>query len=152
LDKQSVVKETSNSTLFNLVSLQQKSLNDEDGFYTTLHLDFEEPLTDARTITIQGVLSNSDGTPNGDYSFSKEVGLEPVQKSLDAYFANNSFFVAERANELLRVVDLQGKVVYSGYIAENQARIDLAELGSGIYQAVVGDGSKGFQSMAIQVK
>lgn len=151
-DKQSVVKETSNSTLFSLVSLNQKSLNDAESFYTTLHLEFDEPLTEVAYITIHGVLSNGDGTSQGDYTFSKEVVLEPAQKNLDAYFSNNSFYVGQRANELLRVVDLQGRVVYKQYIADSEARIDLSELESGIYQAVVGDGSKGFQSMAIQVK
>lgn len=153
VDMLSAIKEARNNSLFSLISLNQKSARDDQGFYTTVHVKFEEALTSPQYITIQGVLSNNDGTPFGDQSFSKEVKLEPVQKQhLDAYFANNSFFVQERANELLRVVDLQGRVVYSDFISDSKASIDLSSLEQGIYQAVVGDGSKGFQSMAIQVK
>ena len=93
VDMVSTIKEARNNSIFSLISLNQKSANDDDGFYTTVHLQFDEEITSPQYVTIQGVLSNDDGTPFGDKTFSKEVIIEPAQKQLEAYVAHNNIFI-----------------------------------------------------------
>lgn len=151
VDMVSAIREARDNALFSLISLSQKSANGTDGFFTTVHLYFDEAPQVRQSVALQGVLSNNDGTPYGDQAFSKELIVEPKAKKLDAYVAEQTLYVNEQSAELLRIVDMQGRIVYEQNLSDRKSTIDLSHLNQGVYQAIIGNGSQGFQSMAFQL-
>ncbi|MFT4970773.1 MAG: hypothetical protein ACI9O4_002535, partial [Chitinophagales bacterium] len=160
-DLASELRENGEGTIFNRVNFLEKTSieNGVQGVSTEVKFTFDEPITKPTVVVIQGVLSNQDGTVNGDRSFYKEVVLQPAEKKeslsaesianqkLDAYYYEQNLFLdAEEAN-VLRVINMEGKVVadFNVHAASNQ--LDLSALNKGVYYAVLGFNSRNLQSM-----
>lgn len=144
-------------TLFSLVNLNEKTtkVNGKDELYTRFRFAFNEALSEPTTVAIEGVLSNQDGTVNGDQSFYKELVLEPaklVDSKLDAYYFDHRLVLGNLYSDLLRIIDLQGKVVYSEYIEESTRQVNLKDLNEGIHYAIMGTHNKEQESLSFYVK
>lgn len=147
--------EVKGSALFNAVNvLQKKAGKDANEF--TIRYAFDEPLTETKTMILQGVLSNSDGTVNGDQTFYKEIVIEPKEGDLQsanltlardqAYYNNNQIIVSNPGKiQSIQIIDLQGKLVQSALV-EGYDNVDVSSLENGVYLVVLGNNKKELQS------
>lgn len=137
---------------FNRLSIGQLKSIDKDIFQFEMSYTFEEAITEPTIVMVQGVLSNNDGTSAGDYSFSKEILVQPKAKLLAASLEFNSYFnkgvlyVQQEAADQVRVLNLQGQVVYNSVVPAIEA-IDLSGLENGVYFAIVGSKAANLQNI-----
>lgn len=150
-------------TIFNLVSLFQKNANIKNGnLNTSLSITFDEPITEQQTIAIQGVLSNEDGTVDGDRSFYQEVVINPVEKTniseavsvkeVGAYYTQQKLMLKDVKQDVLRIVDLQGRVVKTETLDKSKSSVDLSSLNQGLYRAVFGSKASDIEQVAFRVE
>ena len=161
INKTEIALNTRTITLFNalnLASLGSGKTGEDKSF--TINYHFNEALTEAQTVVIQGVISNNDGTVNGDQTFYKEVVLQaksniqeetseaPISSSIvqeKHYYNNNQLYIRVSNPQKVRVLDLQGKIVLDTKTNENKA-IDVSNLSHGNYFVVIGTSGKEMQN------
>jgi hypothetical protein len=156
IDYTDVLKDLRGSALFNAVNLfEGKSFN---GFTSVnVSYTFEEAIKETKTFILQGVISNNDGTVNGDHTFYKEIVIEHKESSIQAanlsiasdkiYYNNNQVIVSSPGKtQQVQIIDLQGKVVYNT-IVDGYGVIDVSTLNQGIYLVVSGNTKETLQTM-----
>ena len=155
VDLATALLEVKGSTLYNAVNLSKyKSANNMSEF--TIRYSFEEPLTMTKKMILQGVISNNDGTAEGDQTFYKEIAIEPQETGLEslnhslaynqAYYYNNQVIISIPGNsQWVQIMDLQGKIVQLNFV-ENYEVVDVTPLVKGIYLVLVGKGTSSQQS------
>lgn len=90
---------------------------------------------------LQGVISNNDGTPNGDQSFYQEIALPKKQlntklkSETKMYFANNALNIDAQNNLLLSIFNLNGQEVFQ-LDNTSSGKVDLSFLPNGMYIAM----------------
>lgn len=148
-------------TLFNAVNLPENKTGKKSANKSfDVSFSFDEAITEAQTLIIQGVISNNDGTVNGDKTFYKEVVIQPKNNTIapenveavnlsiaqEAYYYNNNhIIISSLTNKQVRVIDLQGKVLIDKEVA-NYENIDVSNLTKGNYFVIVGSTGKDMQS------
>lgn len=137
------------SSLFSLSDLFQRKSTGKETEDIKIRFTLDEKLTESKTVIIQGVLGNGDGTLKGDQAFYQEITLEPRATNLSIIEDGVKYYPSHMALDVVginkvqnvRIIDLQGKVVLQTLV-ENNALIDVAKLESGYYIAVVGNSGK----------
>lgn len=95
-----------------------------------------ENFSGTQNIIVEGVLANLDGTPDGDYSFYKEISID-VQAAEDAFKIYPTVVTdvlnikGLEKNELVQVFDFSGKNVFSQKLSNEE--IELSSLSEGNY-------------------
>jgi len=140
--------EVKGNTLFNPINLtKQKSSNGRSEI--TIRYVFDEPITKAKTMILQGVFSNNDGTAEGDQTFYKEITIQAKNEGIQgsnlslafdqAYYNGKQVIISNPGKiEAVQILDLQGKIVRS-VVVEDYQNIDVSELQSGMYLVLIGN-------------
>lgn len=138
-----------NNSLFAISDLFQRKSNGKETEDIKIRFTLDEKLSESKTVVLQGVLGNGDGTVEGDLAFYKEITLEPKASNLTIVQDGINYHPSHTVLEVVsidkvqdvRVFDLQGKVVLQS-VVESSASIDLTDLDQGYYIAVVGNSGK----------
>ncbi len=101
-------------------------------------------------IQVQGVISNLDGTNEGDYAFEKTVLVSPsifaptIQElTLYPTLANTTITVEgfEQETTLIRIINILGTTVYEASVAQFATlKVDVTQFENGNYFMVVNPG------------
>lgn len=95
-----------------------------------------------QNIIIEGVFANLDGTPDGDYSFYKEISID-VRVVEDAFKIYptivNDILIVEglEDNVMVQILDFSGKNIFTQKL--NNQKIELSRLPAGNYILRAGD-------------
>jgi hypothetical protein len=155
VDLSTALLEVKGSTLYGAVNLSKdKSVNNTKEF--TIRYSFVEPLTMSTKMILQGVISNNDGTKEGDQTFYKEITIEPKKEDLQAsnlslvydqaYYHNNQVVISNPGKtQAIQIIDLEGKVVHSAIVEECE-NIDVSQLVQGMYLVLVGNHKNNLQT------
>jgi len=98
-----------------------------------------ESISDNKELKIQGVITNGDGTIDGDYSFFKTISLEDninkaVQKiNVFPTVARNEINIDNAENSVISIYALNGKLVYKNNIINNKDIVDVSNFENGFY-------------------
>lgn len=95
-----------------------------------------ENFSGSQNIVVEGVFANLDGTPNGDYSFYKEITIH-AKTALDEFkiyptMVNDHINIQGiNKDELIQIIDFSGRVLFNQMVENNT--IFLSELPAGYY-------------------
>ena len=108
-------------------------------------------------IEIEGVLSNLDNKTTEDYSFYKKIPLEEVKtlKAVSVYpsVTSNTISIDNLAlASVIKIFDIQGKMVFKGVSEDEKTTIDLSNFPNGNYFALLGSGENLIQSKFVVSK
>lgn len=135
--------------LFYELALSKSSGKKEDIQPVTFLWNAPATFNEVREIEIQGVISNLDGTEEGDYTFYKTIYVEPsifnFEEEIKMYptLASSVLHVEGFAEEtnVLKVVNILGKTVYQSSVLQNaKLSIDVTNLDNGNYFLMIGEG------------
>lgn len=124
-------------TLYNLEIGNSKQNKKEQ----TIKLKYlKSALTENKEIEIQGVVTNADGTSNGEYSFYKKINLEESKidekvKEISIYptIASSQITITNSEEKTISIINLNGKVVFKNTILNEKEIIDVSNYKNGYY-------------------
>lgn len=117
------------STLFETSKLTHKNTQT---LYLEVAVDNHQKLP--TNIILQGVVSDGDGTMNGDQSFYKEIDLndfvDQAANKKSIYYYNNQLHFKKDKLQSIAIIDISGKVLIK---QQTNQTIDVSELPQGKY-------------------
>ncbi|MCB9256408.1 MAG: T9SS type A sorting domain-containing protein [Chitinophagales bacterium] len=129
------------SVLYNVLALNRFRLGSQNYAKLDLALQTSSLETGEESFVLQGVISNNDGTPQGDQSFYKEISLvkkellSDWEEGLSLYYAKDALNIESKGEVSLSIFSLSGQEFYSTKQVE-MAELDLSFLPSGMYIAL----------------